>query len=310
MGYCKIPKGGGKFRLVYAPTKSEKRKCRFYLPRLHEIQEEVCDGDVVHGFWRGRNAVTNAISHTGRSYTVSMDLEDFFPSVTRKMVLAVNNAKLLRDNPELFIKRTPKGDRFVGRLSKDLDAIAEQGLPTSPMFANIAFSPVDALIKAEFPGFTYTRYADDLTISWDDDPSLKDHVIMIVTKIVSDRGFRINERKTVFQNGKFGRRIITGVGVSWTGVHPTREMRRRHRSARHNGWHLKERGYEEWMKLKTPSRDGWLKRIISHVDKLVKEGRTQDEILNLLQYSWRNRSTHPDWEEAVEQALFYAKAVT
>ena len=310
MGYCKIPKGGGRFRWVYAPTRSQKTKCRLYLPQLHQIQETVCDGDVVHGFWRGRSAVTNAISHTGRSYTVSLDLEDFFPTVTRKMVC---EASKRHDLPKYFIARRLTGDRMVGSFSRADDAIAEQGLPTSPLFANIAFAPVDAEIRkamTELTNHTYTRYADDLTISWDDDPSLKDHIIKLVSKIVTDNGFKVNEGKTKFQNGKFGRRIITGVGVTWIGIHPTREMRRKHRAARHNGWHLKQRGYEEWMKLRLPTKDGWLKMLMAHVNRLHKVGKTQEEIVQILNYSWKGRSSHPEWVEAVEQAIFFARATT
>ena len=82
--YHSVPKGGRK-RWVFSPPKREKCLLRMNLPRLHQWQEAICDPEVVHGFYRGRSAVTNAMQHVGHQYTLSMDLENFFSSVTSEM---------------------------------------------------------------------------------------------------------------------------------------------------------------------------------------------------------------------------------
>ena len=41
-----------------------------------------------HGFEKGRSILTNARQHVGRHYLLNMDLKNFFPSITRRMVKA------------------------------------------------------------------------------------------------------------------------------------------------------------------------------------------------------------------------------
>lgn len=131
-----------------------------------------------------------------------------------------------------------------------------------------------------FTNFVYTRYADDLAFSFNF-PDVVEMLMREVPRIVEKHGFRINPSKTHLQCAKAGRRIITGVAVD-SGVHPTREIKRRIRAAAHqsetgrltqrtermllsralsnkqSGASLRAmlvgqlRGLEEWAKLKLP----------------------------------------------------------
>jgi hypothetical protein len=186
----------------------------------------VCDLSVVHGFAELRSPVTNASKHVGYKITVSFDLADFFDTVDKvkhgKPMMAIGaEAKLL------WYKNT-----------------AKQGLPTSPIVANIAAAPMDQQILDwlffPHPGdpprtvyrTVYTRYADDLTISFDG-AALIPQVLAAIPKIVESHGFKVNPKKTHVQFARSGRRIITGIGVD-DSIHPTRAFRRRLRAAIHN----------------------------------------------------------------------------
>jgi len=238
----KIPKRNGEYRIVHCPTARHKKRLRKELLRLHKIMEERCDMGVVHGFAIGRSPVTNALAHVGPyAWTVSMDLKDFFDSVTDRALRA-----------SIFLEHE------LERLCMYGLKAAPQGFPTAPLTANIAFAPYDEIIQSycRSHSITYTRYADDLSFSGG--PETDPHALIKMVKDIL-RGslisqmFKINERKTRIQYAKQGKRIITGIAVDDKGIYPTRATRRRLRAALHQGNHASAGGLQEWSALKQPS---------------------------------------------------------
>jgi hypothetical protein len=73
-----------------------------------------------------------------------------------------------------------------------------------------------------------------------------------VPALAESHGTPVNPEKTRLQRAKAGRRIITGVAVSDTGLHPTRAAKRRLRAARHQGRTRHARGLAEWCRLAPP----------------------------------------------------------
>lgn len=239
-----IPKRNGKMRrIVTVPggNNSHWARClnsvadtmgRWYQSALPAKQLN----DVVHGFVPGRSAVTNALAHVGRRFSLCFDLKDFFDTVTCE-----NEAvRQIEEN----IRPMWVCDNSNGALYDDWfwlmpTGCASQGLPTSPHIANFAAMPMDQDIQRERKrnrfgwSFTYTRYADDLTFSYDI-PSVGQLIREFVPRIVAAHGFVLNEEKTHFYDGRHGMRIITGVAVSHNGVHMTRQTKRRLRSATHH----------------------------------------------------------------------------
>jgi hypothetical protein len=136
---------------------------------------------------------------------------------------------------------------------------ARQGLPTSPMIANMAAAPMDEALLAlsarsgRFDNsFVYTRYADDLCFSFDDARiavMLKNRV----PEIVKAHGFILNESKTKMQCAAAGRRIICGIAVD-DECHPTRHMKRRYRASVHRNNRPQMHGLAEWLRLRPPRR--------------------------------------------------------
>jgi len=249
----KISKGNGKFRTIYRPRRDIKATLRTYIPVLEEIALKLCPPNVVHGFWPARNCVSNAQMHVGTwRYTVCMNLKDFFDHCTDAML-----GPAIDPQPA-----------FHGSIPRILtpDGACRQGLPTSPAAANVCFAACDhdiiSALKAAGIQFVYSRYADDLTFSVMTREAV-DAILSIVPKVVRDRGFVLNEKKTHVQYAGAGRRVITGVAVDETSVYPTRKSRRRLRAAKHKmtlpckygvGLHRKHRaaGLAEWCKCKPP----------------------------------------------------------
>ncbi len=225
----KLPKGGGRFRTIYAPNKAYKEKLTSF---LLDLQQKVHDADkdyTIHGFMRGRGPVSNALKHVGYAYTLSLDLKDFFDSVKAEMV----KEYLSEEELDLCF----------------IDGIARQGLPTSPLIANLAFLKLDKMIKnaiAEEGVYTvYTRYADDLIFSFNH----KDFAATLETlveKIITDGGFVLNRKKIKLQSAKSGRRMITGIGVGKREIYPSRKLKRRIRATVHQKNREKAFGLLSW----------------------------------------------------------------
>jgi len=247
MHLARIPKRNGTYRVICVPDAPLKASLRGLLSALESKAEEFCPEGVCHGFMRGRSPVTNARMHIGHQFTLSMDLKDFFDSVKPQMV----SGKLSKQELEACFIDPGDG----------LGARPLQGLPTSPVVANIAAADMDkAILKAlkkHTEQVVYTRYADDLTFSFDS-AETAEFLKRKIPEIVNRCGFRLAAHKTRLMSAKAGRRHVTGVAVDDDGVHPTRRIKRRLRAAKFQAAHGKPwaaraaKGLEEWSKLKLP----------------------------------------------------------
>lgn len=231
MKFIKIPKKTpGEFRDICVPNKREKAWFRERLPYINTVCLHTCNDKVVHGFSCFRSVVTNAWMHVGFQYTLKFDLSNFFDTVTPDMV-----REYLGDRTKEF---------FVnGR--------AFQGLPTSPQIANLAAVKLDKaicdVIDAEvllaedkdgnlpenYKAPVYTRYADDLTFSFNDYAfyaKLKEKI----PGIVAAQGFTINLKKTRLQSAKFGWRSVTGISVGQKSIKAKYSQRQKAKALRHN----------------------------------------------------------------------------
>lgn len=251
MRQFKIKKRSGGYRSIYAPSVLEGAVLRETLKNvLSPINNKL---PYAHGFVNGRSIVSNAIEHVSFSCTVSMDISDFFDSVT----------------PSLLKKAFFEYD-IVNTDNMFPDGSARQGLPTSPALANIAFSKYDNRIvnhlKTVFDdNFAYTRYADDISISFNDINShalIRMVVISPVMEIIDDSPFSVNQRKTKIQNAKGGRREVCGVYVDNNGIHVNRRTRKRLRALEHkhslgllsNSQTNQLKGLREFTMLKLPKK--------------------------------------------------------
>lgn len=206
MREIRIPKGGGRVRVVVAPGARRKRACREELPRLCAAAMTLDVHRVSHGCVPGRGPVSNAAAHVGYRYTMSADLRDCFDRVR--------------------VDRLP----LAVPACAHVDGIARQGLPTSPAVANIALAALDAEIVARLAGRgVYTRYVDDLTISADD-RAVIDELRAWLPDAARRHGHELAPHKTRLQSA--ARRVVTGVSVAGD-LRAPREARRRLRAAQH-----------------------------------------------------------------------------
>ena len=256
-----IPKGNRKFRTVYCPDPAEKAALVRLVPSLTAAAVQADRSCVCHAFMPGRSPLTNAMQHRGHRFTLSFDLKDFFDTVSRRSfvgnVLEGKDDTIFKPEYDICFIASPEDKLTLPPMLRL--AYARQGLPTSPMIANMAAAPMDEALLAlsarsgRFDNsFVYTRYADDLCFSFDDARiavMLKNRV----PEIVKAHGFILNESKTKMQCAAAGRRIICGIAVD-DECHPTRHMKRRYRASVHKNNRPQMHGLREWLKLKVPRR--------------------------------------------------------
>ncbi len=175
-----------------------------------------------HSYQRGKSIITNAEKHTGKRYVANIDIENYFGSITYDHV-----KKLL---PKFGFEKNAAS--LLAKIVTYEDVLP-QGACTSPIISNLYLFDFDALMSeyAKSKNLTYTRYADDLTVSGDD----RDAIQTVINKISAElvrHGLKINQKKTRIAN-RGGQQRVTGVVVNEKAL-PPRKFRRKIRAMIHN----------------------------------------------------------------------------
>jgi retron-type reverse transcriptase len=191
-------KNGGK-REVLAPKEQLKRIQRRI---LSSILEKVYLSNYAEGFRKNHSILTNARRHTDQKVIVKIDIKDFFPSTTSKRV---HGMFVALGYPEGVAVILTDLTTYKGRLAT--------GAPTSPAISNILCRRLDKRFAGlgDKCDFSYSRYADDLTIS-SANPKMVG-MIPFFKQIINEEGYEVNEKKlSIMRSG--GRQKVTGIIVN------------------------------------------------------------------------------------------------
>jgi retron-type reverse transcriptase len=215
-----VPKKSGGVRELAAPHR-ELALAQEWI--LEDILENCPLYDAAHGFVKGRSTMTNAVPHVRRHSVVNLDLKDFFPSITFPRVkgifqgigyspaVATVLALLCTESPR---RRMDYGGKVLHVASGP--RALPQGACTSPALSNLLARRLDARLTglAAKLGFTYTRYADDLTFSGDAAAAAKTgYLLTRVRHLIADERLEVNEKKTRVQRTG-ARQSVTGIVVN------------------------------------------------------------------------------------------------
>jgi RNA-directed DNA polymerase len=221
--YYLIKKKKGGYRRIIAPYKNIK-----YLQDWIKIN--ILDKVVLHpsatGFIKQRSILDNARAHQNSNVILNFDLENFFESITEKRVygifkylgyhknLAVEFAKICT------VKMPQYRFEYLDDITKEHfgdyynlnEAVLVQGASTSPSLSNIACISLDNRLNklANKLGISYSRYADDITFSGENENLPSNNLIKI---IIENENFKINWNK-VGRYKKGQKQLVTGLLIN------------------------------------------------------------------------------------------------
>ncbi|MDF1589223.1 MAG: retron St85 family RNA-directed DNA polymerase [Gammaproteobacteria bacterium] len=193
--------------------------------------------DCCHAFEKGRSIISNAENHVGKNYVANIDIENYFGSITKDHVyqLLINNNF---------------GQNLGSAISRlvTLDDSLPQGAPTSPVISNAFLYDFDEkLFEASCEKkLSYTRYADDITISGDSRESIIE-IIQLCSKLLRSFGLRLKDKKTRIAS-RGGSQRVTGLVVNEK-IQPPRVYQRKVRSIFHNANNHPDQYFERLSEL-------------------------------------------------------------
>lgn len=196
--HIKIPKKSGGYRDIDVPSNKLKKIQKWI---LNNILLKIEVHEKCFGFCKGKSIYDNASKHVGNDCVLNLDLKDFFPSISQKDVFYI------------FYNRgyTKKVSYYLAKLLTR-DGKLPQGSPASPMVSNIVAKNLDKRLNLLAISWraNYSRYADDITFSGSEKVI---ELIPIISKIVEEEHFIINEKKTRYSY-YYQRQEVTGLIVN------------------------------------------------------------------------------------------------
>lgn len=227
-----IKKKSGGYREINRPKQSlivfQKTFSRFL------AQRKLSDLNVSFAFEKGKSIVQGAEKHINKAVVINIDIKNFFKSITKEHI-----EQCLSDyfKPKTSVSKLSTFFSYKGYLPT--------GAPTSPILSNYICEKLDEDLVSLSSNFnvTYTRYADDLTFSYNHNCP-PNEVIDSVIKILGEYGFKPNYNKIKVLR-KNNRQEVTGLVVNEK-VNLKREFRYNLKALFHN---FDKKGYNETRKV-------------------------------------------------------------
>ena len=147
---------------------------------------------------KGRNLLNNATIHLGSSDLVTLDIRNFFPSISN---IQVN--KVWRE----VLDCSPRVASILTMLTT-FERHLPQGAPTSTLLANLVLYSVDKDIRGECSraGVPYSTWVDDLAMSGHGSKE----IIGAIVAALSKNGFSVSHRKLKVM-GPGDSKVLTGM---------------------------------------------------------------------------------------------------
>lgn len=176
-------------------------------------------------FRKGKNygIKKNAELHKENEYILKIDFENFFGNISREKVF--------------YAFKSVGYNNTISDILTNICTYNEslpQGAVTSPSISNIVCKMLDSRLEglASKRNITYSRYADDLIFSSNDEVLLK-KTKKVIFDIIDDEGFNINNDKIRFISPQT-RKSITGLLIVENKVIVPKELKRKVRAMIHN----------------------------------------------------------------------------
>lgn len=168
------------------------------------------------GYVKNQSIYSNVSSHMYNNYFYKTDIKNFFQSI---------NHRRLADElyKELYAIATPTDCYNIVKQCSYGDVGIPLGFITSPLLANIYLKRFDIVLynklkKLKCDNIIYTRYADDLMISFmstsEDINSVKERIKKLIDDELHKYYLKVNEKKTQFISFNRAKQVrLTGITI-------------------------------------------------------------------------------------------------
>ena len=211
---------GKKVRVIHSPRVALKVVQKWlgtHLSNAVSFESHVC------GFVKGKSFADAAKIHQGANWVYSVDIEDFFPSIS---IFQTSNAlESLGYSKDAAI--------LLANISS-LNFKLAQGSPASPVLSNIVMRDIDMRLKelANQYDLQVSRYADDIVFSGKG--VFQEELPAELEDIFEATTFSLNKNKTYFADSEKGQRLkIHGLLVKEDKITLTKGYRNKIRAFRH-----------------------------------------------------------------------------
>lgn len=204
-----IRKRSGKLRWINAPQSHIKKWQRIIVDKL---LYNYSAHPIAHGFVRKKSPITNARHHTQRKILVTLDIKDFFNSITDVQV--ANTLQYLMSLPKAPIQLSIPDIMLVVEILT-YNGVLPQGSPASPIMSNLVCIGADSKIAAlqKLYNCVITRYADDIAVSSDTNMGLPAIIKEIRKILYLTLKVKVNQAK-IHVSRQSRRMTVTGIVVN------------------------------------------------------------------------------------------------
>lgn len=209
-----ISKKSGGSRTIASPQRMRRKVQELLKPVLDSVYRAPSS---VHGFVSDRSVATNASKHVGQRTIVNIDIQNCFDTISFYRVRG------------LFLRPPfgfPRVTATILAHACTWDTKLPAGGVTSPVIMNLLLGGLDKAIDrlTKKSGGIYTRYADDLTLSFRQRPTQLAAFVLInslghyeiapiLASEIAAQGFEINPEKFRVSTGA-SRKQVTGLVVN------------------------------------------------------------------------------------------------
>lgn len=214
-------KKGNKSRQIFAPKVALKVIQKWFAVHLGNVIEFQPH---VIGFVKGKSFADAAKLHIGARWVLSVDIVDFFPSISKEDIV-----ETLVATQYYSIK--------AAELISDLcclNGVLAQGSPASPLLSNLFMRTLDEELVGLSKKYNVivSRYADDIVFSGKDEYDL--NLLNDLEKIFEDSSLNLNTQKTYFADTIKGQRLkVHGLLVKEEKIALTKGYRNKLRAYKH-----------------------------------------------------------------------------
>ncbi|MER1967395.1 retron St85 family RNA-directed DNA polymerase [Castellaniella sp. GW247-6E4] len=210
-----IPKKSGGMREVAQPAREVKTIQRWL---IRYLKDRLPIHEAATAYMTGTSIRANATAHRDSRHLLKLDFSNYFPSIVKHDIqthLEHYCADFLGESAREIIAHTCC---WMPRREYPLRLCI--GAPTSPMLSNSLMYDFDRLLGdiANDEHVTYTRYADDITLSAAE-PGKLDRYVEVVKQLLRDLAYpriELNMAKVV-RASRASKRVVTGLVLTPSG---------------------------------------------------------------------------------------------